>query len=309
MNKRSFAIFAAYFAAVAGLSSGIFDDDPVKAVLTPAQFSPTIEVDNSRFDENDPLVLRNTHEGMPRRDPKWDHGPTEYVVREGYMLEHSARFKIPIWVSELVTKEQITGDAVRRDKFKADPELSSLKAFKSDYVSTGFDRGHQSPAGNQAKDKRLKDETFYLSNMAPQAPYLNRNIWRILETDIRDWILEPGAGYERKAIVITGSMFYDEDEEHRDTADGLVGHFMIGRNNVAVPTHFYKIVLAPDSNDTWHSIAFVLENRTYPRPYNFDAHIVSVKWIETRTGIDFMPLLSGDEKRRLEEFPSSNWLN
>jgi endonuclease G, mitochondrial len=311
MGKRNFAVFASYIAVTALFASGIFEEgNPVIPAVQPAQFAPGIPLADEELDPNNSMVLDNTFAGIPRKTDGWDHGPTEYVAREGYVLEHSSRMKIPLWVSEGLTRDQLTGDAVRRDKFKADPQLNSLRADENDYRGTNFDRGHQAPAGNQQKVQRLKDETFYMSNMAPQQPGLNRYAWRRLEEAVRDWA-EANLTEQQHLIVITGGMFYDPLEESRETADGWVGTFIIGDAGVAVPTHFYKIIIAPEPGggpDEWQTIAFVLENRKYPGLSNFTPHIKSIDWIEARTGIDFMPELSISEENELESVIPPNWL-
>ncbi|MGB2986304.1 MAG: DNA/RNA non-specific endonuclease [Phycisphaerae bacterium] len=247
-------------------------------------------------------IERNCPFGMPDTSTDWDHGPTHYVVREGYVLQHSALDKIPIWICERVTKEQLSGDAKRRNRFAADPYLSeSQRAELVDYRGTGYDRGHQAPAGNQKKSQRLKDETFYLSNMAPQVPAFNRKVWRRLEEVTRSWVKD----HLGDAYMITGGFFYDADEEDDVTADGIIEYYVIGPGGVAVPTHFYKIVAAQDEQGQWHAIAFVLENREYDRPYEFEDYVRSIDWVEERTGLDFMPELDPHSEKRLERNPAT----
>src|SRR5450631_1141015 len=94
-------------------------------------------------------------------------GATELIVRQGYVLEHSSADRIPLWVCESVSVDQLQGHLPRHNQFKADPDLKGPKSYPSDYARSGYDRGHQAPAGNQTQDAELKDETFYMSNMAP----------------------------------------------------------------------------------------------------------------------------------------------
>ena len=241
--------------------------------------------------------------GKPRLDPKWNYGPVDLVAHDGYVLLHSATEKIPLWVCEYVVKNQLTGTLTRRDNFRPDPLLKpGRRAELTDYKKSGYNRGHQAPAGDQTKDEKLKDETFCLSNMAPQLPALNQQVWSQLEAAIRNWLTERGDGY-----VITGPMFYDPKEEDAHTATGVIAHKVIGPDGVAVPTHFYKIVVAKDARGQWESIAFVLENRKYPKPYDFAKYIRSIDWIQQRTGIDFMPELDVLEQKRLEQNATRLW--
>ncbi len=243
--------------------------------------------------------------GSPELDPAWPHGPTDMVHREGYVLQHSAVDKIAIWVSELVEQEQLEGDAERRDNFAPDPQLEGRpRSELRDYKYSGYDRGHMAPAGNQAHEQRLKDETFYLSNMAPQVGPMNQKIWRALETKARGWVAERGT-----CVMITGGLFYDPKEDDPATADGLINYYVIGPGQVSVPTHFFKIVavIPDDPEKAPDVIAFVVENRRYPTPYPWEELIRSVDWIEERSGLDFFPGLDDATEFQFERTPAALW--
>jgi len=109
------------------------------------------------------------------------------------------------------------------------------------------------------------------------------------------------------AYEITGPVFYDPKEDDTATADGTVQYKTIGANKVAVPTHFYKIVIAREGGQPWKAIAFVMENRKYDRPFHFDQYIRSIDWIEKHTGLDFMPEMDLQEQRRIEGTASPMW--
>ena len=241
--------------------------------------------------------------GMPaKRDNSL--GPTEYIFRDGYVLEHSSVDKIPYWVCEHVKKSQLGSDAERSDRFKTDPDLHGPKSTPADYERSGYDRGHQAPAGDEGENQVLQDQTFYMSNMAPQLPQLNRNAWKSLETITRTW-----ATQFSEAWVFTGPVFYDPKEDNPATADGTIPYYTIGMDAVAVPTHFYKIVIVKDTGaGDWKSIAFVMPNvKTYKSPYHLEQYIQSVAWIEEHTGLNFMPDLSAAQRAQLEQNKSPMW--
>lgn len=232
--------------------------------------------------------------GEPVKDTAgWDFGVTQVVKRAGYELEHSADDKIALWVCEHVTKSNVTGSLGRPkpEPFAPDPELpTGSRAELKDYRGSGFDRGHQAPSADQTRSQSRQNETYYLSNMAPQAPKLNQQIWKALEERVRSWAVARGELY-----VITGPMFYDPKEENPLTATGAVRYKKIGPDKVAVPTHFYKIVASPPTdNGSWDVMAFVMENRGYARPFHLEAQLVSVKWVEDHTGLTFFPTLASD---------------
>jgi len=229
--------------------------------------------------------------GNPVRDTiARSFGPTRVLVRESYSLEHSAHDKIPLWVCEHLSRADVTGSLGRPkpEPFAPDPDLAvGERAELKDYRGSGFDRGHQAPSADQTRVPRAQVETYYLSNMAPQAPKLNQQIWKALEDQVRKWVIERGELY-----VVTGPLFYDPKEESPTTANGLVPHAVIGPDEVAVPTHFFKVVVAPPRDGHgWEAQAFVMENRGYVRPFDLSASLVRLSWLEERTGLTILPQL------------------
>jgi endonuclease G len=259
-------------------------------------------------DEQKGLIAQHCPAGAPVVGSTAGAGPTRMVFHEGYVLQHSSKDKIPSWVCEEVSKNQLLGNQPRVDDFRPEPALpAGQRAELADYKGSGYDRGHQAPAGNQTRNAILKRDTFYLSNMSPQTAKLNRFVWASLEELVRSWI---ESGQLTDAKVITGGMFYDPAEDDPQTADGVVNYFTIGVDVVAVPTHFYKIVVGRKAGDSQASaIAFVLENRNYRQPYDFGSFIKSIAWIEERTGINFMPDLDSAESNRLESHAPALWFH
>jgi endonuclease G len=122
-------------------------------------------------------------------------------------------------------------------------------------------------------------ESFYMSNIAPQAPAFNRGIWQFLEDKVRVWTGQYGQVY-----VVTGPVL----ESSLPT---------IGVNGVLIPAYFYKIVLTyPDKSPKL--IAFLLPNREAYSPLS--AFVCSVDDLEQITGIDFFPGLPNAIEDRLE---------
>jgi endonuclease G, mitochondrial len=234
--------------------------------------------------------------GAPLKDRTQNFGPTTIIYREGYVLEHSATDKIPLWVCEGFDREQWDPpNSNRKDVFQPDPNLpKGQRAELADYKGSKLDRGHQAPAGD-FKDQELKDESFYLSNMAPQSPPLNQQFWRLLENQVRNWARDDAPIY-----VFTGGFFYDPKEDNPATATGQIQYRRIGADHVAVPTHFYKIVFGKDEGGRWQAVGFVVENRPYDKKTKFEDTIQSISWIEEHTGLTFMPDLDDALAARLK---------
>lgn len=108
-------------------------------------------------------------------------GPiNDLFERHAYAVSYNRRDRIPYWVGEHLTVESLQrGDGVSRDKsrFKEDRELPEMfRAFPRDYTGSGYDRGHMAPAADAVATQTEMDETFLMSNIAPQVgPGFNRN--------------------------------------------------------------------------------------------------------------------------------------
>ncbi|KAJ0069071.1 hypothetical protein NL108_017343, partial [Boleophthalmus pectinirostris] len=106
------------------------------------------------------------------------------------------------------------------------------RATNADFKGSGFDRGHMAAAANHKWSQSAMDDTFLLTNVAPQDPDLNQNLWNRLEQMCRALTKRHGV-----VFVVTGPLFLP-----RPQSDGRlhVSYPVLGRNHVAVPTHFFK---------------------------------------------------------------------
>lgn len=232
-------------------------------------------------------------------------GPIIVISHAGYVLAHDGQSKIAAWVCESLEPEHAVQNAERRDPFAPDPKLDGQpRAEKRDYKGSGYDRGHMTPSEDRIFDQARNDETFFLSNMVPQNGSMNSGIWRVLEDRVRGWVVE---GKLAQTRIVSAGFFYDPEEEDPDTADGLVEHFIIGDGAVAVPTHLFKLVVGVDAAGERQAIAFALKNEKRPQPYDLRDFVVSVRWLEQRTGLNFLPDLDAAAQLALEAEPSAFW--
>jgi endonuclease G len=204
----------------------------------------------------------------------------DLLCRRGYLVAHDPYCLTPFWTAEHLTKERASGTLKRSGKFKPDPDLEiGKRAELSDYKKSGYDRGHMSPSGDMAWDIQAMQESFYLSNMVPQSPKMNQQIWRILEDKVRQWAFDRGELY-----IFTGPIFEGEEID------------AIGDNGVCVPSSIYKIVFDPVKVE---AIAFSMPNK----PLSIDDmpnYIVSIRDIEALTGLDFLNGLTKSIEDRVE---------
>ncbi len=215
------------------------------------------------------------------------------LYRRGYVLGYNPEKKIADWVSYHFTDIYCVKNVGRTNDFRTDPDLPvGQRAELEDYKGSGYDRGHLAPAADMARDAQTMSESFLLSNMTPQVGVgFNRGIWKKLEEKVRDWVQQ-----RKNMYIFTGPIF--SDPKHYNT---------IGSNKVAIPTHFYKIVVScTETGDNFDAIAFILPNQKNPDDM-LPEFITSIDEIEKLTGLDFMAELDLDTQAKLEAKKASMW--
>ncbi len=205
------------------------------------------------FTARDQLHIRK------RDGARFDHCDKIRHDRAGHRREHGQRHALPAQVAAYDS---------------AEPGIHA----------SGYDRGHMAPAADMKWSKQAMAESFYMSNICPQNPNLNRGDWNDLEEKSRQWAKKYGAVY------IACGPVYDHGKPKR-----------IGNNKVAVPDAFYKVILINDSK-TPQAIGFLFPNKAGHKPLK--KYIVTVDSVEKRTGIDFFPALPDEVENRIEAEPA-----
>ncbi len=218
----------------------------------------------------------------------------QLVQHEGYTLDYREQYEQADWVAYPLLDTHTYGDAERKsEQFKPDPMVESGSATPADYVRSGYDRGHLAPAGDFKFSQRMMGESFYMSNMSPQAPQFNRGIWEHLEELVRNW-----ANRDRGLYVVSGPIL----------KPGLP---TIGRQNqVAVPEQYYKVLLYCNRPNI-RMIGFLLRNEPSDEP--LQSFVVPVSRIEALTGLDFFPKIPEALQQKLKnQSPNAmirDWFN
>ena len=202
------------------------------------------------------------------------------IKRIGYTVSYNNEYKTPYWVAWELKRSETKGDEERMSKFMPDPDLPEPRADHNDYTNSGYDRGHMAPAADMKWSKQAMEESFYMSNICPQNPNLNRGDWNDLEEKSRQWAKKYGAVY------IACGPIYDTKRPKR-----------IGNNKVAVPHAFYKVILINDKKNP-QAIGFIFPNSAGHKPLK--KYMVTVDSVEKRTDIDFFPALPDEIENRIE---------
>ena len=107
------------------------------------------------------------------------------ICRQAYLVGYDAAAKLPRYVSYELTPPNALGCVARTNAFAADQSVPG-GATPDDYAGTGYDKGHMSPDGDLSWDPQVEYESFLMTNMAAQEGSLNRGIWKLLETSVRE---------------------------------------------------------------------------------------------------------------------------
>jgi len=210
------------------------------------------------------------------------------TLHSGYTLKYSEEHEQPYWVAYVLTPAETVIKATdRADNFRPDPAIITGSATLADYRGSGYDRGHLAPFADLSWSEQSASDSFYLSNMSPQVPALNRGRWQDLEAIVRTFSLSG------PVCVVTGPVLSGGPYK------------TIGENRVSVPEYYYKAILFHDGDKT-RAIGFILPNDNCPDPVQ--SYAVSIDDVENMTGLDFFPLLPDELESAVEStFDLSLW--
>ena len=205
---------------------------------------------------------------------------TGVIIEHNYFtLSYSEKHEQAEWVAYELAKSDLSKNEFERPYFIEDKKIKTKSADWRNYKNSGYDRGHQCPAGDRRMSYEAYNETFLTSNISPQDHDFNAGIWNRLEQKVRFWADKYDGVY-----VVTGGV--------------LKGHMKtIGDENVSIPNAFYKIVV-DISGGNYKAIAFVIPNK--PSSESFYEYAVSIDEIEAITGIDFFPKLPDSIENKME---------
>ncbi len=226
------------------------------------------------------------------------------LVNHGYLIGFSPYRKQPLWAAYRVAEARRDVDYERPHLFYEDNRLD-----EEDRIGTwGFgsvdgeryDRGHLVPnfAINTQFGRLAQMETFFMSNIAPQAWKMNRGVWQTLEKRI----VGEYAATRDHVWVYTGPIFGD-NPSFINRASGA---------RVPIADSFFAILVDPVKypHDDVRNVRFLALEIPQEAGYvalDESAFSVTIASIEARTGLNFFPTLSVDERAQVEETMWDSW--
>ncbi len=210
------------------------------------------------------------------------------MVNNAYALSYNNSRGSANWVAWRIAANDF-GVAERQNDFRPDPNLPKnfARITPADYTGSGFDRGHLCPSADRSSSPETNSETFYMTNMTPQTPDLNRNVWNDFETYSRDLVKK-----NRVDLYVVAGCY------------GEKGRL---KKKVSVPTNCWKIIVAIPSgadfsavNETTPVTAIDMPNIAYPGKTDWRKFRTTVRAIEQRTNLNLLSNLPQNLQETLE---------
>ena len=274
-----------YLLSLSLLSSCLFvtscDDDD-------NDFNGKIEITDENRNANDASTDASLARWeMPATDTSCDY-ITHYTSAGllNYAMEYSKEKMHSRWVAyryDSKLKAQVTS---RSDEWGVEPFYNNNKTYQ---IATGFfggyNRGHLVGSAERLYSHEANVQTFYMSNMSPMNGNFNSIYWGEIETLVRNWGRNCGAG-DTLYVVKGGTL---DSLLTTTTVKNTLGETV----QMAVPKYYYIAVLSLSSEGKAKAIGFWIEHKDFK-----DSSLSNLKKIrqaaactidelEERTGIDF----------------------
>ena len=274
-----------YLLSLSLLSSCLFitscDDDD-------NDFNGKIEITDENRNANDASTDASLARWeMPATDTSCDY--ITHYTSDGllnYAMEYSKEKMHSRWVAyryDSKLKAQVTS---RSDEWGVEPFYNNNKTYQ---IATGFfggyNRGHLVGSAERLYSHEANVQTFYMSNMSPMKRNFNSIYWGEIETLVRKWGRNCGAG-DTLYVVKGGTL---DSLLTTTTVKNTLGETV----QMAVPKYYYIAVLSLSSEGKAKAIGFWIEHKDFK-----DSSLSNLKKIrqaaactidelEERTGIDF----------------------
>ncbi|WP_310397429.1 DNA/RNA non-specific endonuclease [Hymenobacter sp.] len=222
--------------------------------------------------------------------------PTNYLLsKTQYAASYHRDRGIPNWVS-WHTSTSWLGTTPRQNDFRSDPALPSgwYRVGSTAYSGSGFDRGHNCPSADRTASVADNSATFYMTNMIPQAPYMNQQTWENMESYVR-------------TLVRAGNEVYTIMGQYGTGGTGNNGYATtINSGRTAVPARVWRVmVIMPNGSSdasrvsTARVIAVNVPN-TNSVSTSWGTYRTSVNAIEAATGLDLLSAVASSVQSTVE---------
>jgi endonuclease G len=218
----------------------------------------------------------------------------ELICHSAFCLVYDEEHEMARWTAHIISHEIINGAVSRTNDFRIDTLIKTGSSEEVDYFLTtekddgslkydgfGYDRGHLAPSADFRWSPLALSESYFYSNMTPQLPEFNRELWADIESFMREYVYNnPG----KDLFIVTAPVLRDDLPKQTRS-----------KNNVSIPEYHYKIGVDSQSKK---GIAFIVSQKN--TGYPIESYVVSIDSIEKITGINYFPKLSAEDEKLIE---------
>ena len=218
----------------------------------------------------DPLLLGNPSNATPDVANE-----NNYLMQKPqYSLSYNRSRATANWVAWRLDSSWI-GSAPRQDDFRPDSTLPAgwYQVTDTDYVGSGYDRGHMTPSGDRTRSIPDNSATFLMTNIVPQLAANNQGSWEEFESYCR-------------TLAQAGNELY--------IVSGVVGNIgTISNGRIVVPQYTWKVVVVlPNGNNDLQRVTKATRTIAIVVP-NFPPLNINAPWRQCRTSVDSVEALTG----------------
>ncbi len=228
------------------------------------------------------------YQGEPKAISDFNTNTWFRVLRNnGFIVGYSDLRGNPLWVEYALTPVTDNAPHLKRpSRFQTDWRGLN-RVSHDDYTKSGFDRGHNAPnhAMSTLYGKYGQADSFLMTNISPQRPKLNQQIWqRLEEAELSFFAKNFG-----KVWVITGPIFGNNSEQ----ISSSLWH-------IDIPKAFYKIYITEESDSKpAFALAFIMP-QTVTGKEPLSQFVTTIDTVEAQTGLDFLSDFDDKTENHLE---------
>ena len=166
----------------------------------------------------------------------------ELICHSAYCLVYNEDHEMAKWVAHILSREIVNGNVSRTNDFREDSLIITGSSQEADYFTKekledgtyiydgyGYDRGHLAPSADFRWSEKALSESYYYSNMTPQLPEFNREIWADIEDILRAYVYHNPT---KDIYIVTAPVLTDDLPKQSRSI-----------NNMSIPELHYKIAV------------------------------------------------------------------
>lgn len=211
-----------------------------------------------------------------------------------YSCEWDYEKKAQRWSCCAMTNKTTKGGVGRVGTFEEDPDLPTAMRFSDTsemYSGSGFTRGHMIASADIQYSRDANHSTFYYTNIHPQYYDFNagnnyEGIWVRMESWVRK---------KAESLKDGDTLFVCKG----GTIDKESQIMMRIKNQLIVPKYFFMALLMKTGSE-YKAIGLWAEHQNKIDSSEISSHAITIKELESLTGIDFFCNLPDDIEQRVE---------